>query len=97
MSRLRLLVSSQEEDPALVNRLRDGDWSALDALYQRYARQVFQRAWRVLHERQAAWDATQDTFVLFVAHLSCPCGRPVREWLFDASTRLARGAKGERR
>jgi hypothetical protein len=88
-NRLELLQGGQEDDLTLVRRLRAGDWSALDELYSRYARQVFQRSWRILRERQAAWDTTQDTFSLFFAHLPCECGRPARDWLFDESARLA--------
>ena len=100
-NRFQLLVARQEDDLALVQRFRDGDWSALDALYGRYARHVFQRSWRIVREHRLAMATTQDTFALFVAHLSCECGRPVRDWLFDACSRLAIGTnpdeKGEPR
>ncbi|MFJ7219152.1 hypothetical protein [Amycolatopsis sp. NPDC098790] len=84
-----VLRTEQEEDRALVARLHDGDWSALDVLYGRYARPVFQRCWRILRERTASWETTHDTFAQFVGHLPCPCGRPAREWLLETGTRLA--------
>lgn len=90
---LRLLSTYHEDDRELMARLRAGDWNALDGLYGRYARPVFQRCWRILRERKAAWDATHETFAYFLAHLHCACGRPPREWLFDTCTRLATDAK----
>jgi len=84
-----LLCTEQEDDRVLVARLRAGDWSALDPLYSRYARPVFQRCWRVLRERRASWETTHDTFARFLAHLPCPCGQPPREWLLNTGTRLA--------
>lgn len=84
-----LLCTEQEDDRALVARLREGDWSALDTLYGRYARPVFQRCWRILRERPASWETTHDTFASFLTHLPCGCGQPAREWLLDTGTRLA--------
>lgn len=86
---MQLLCTEQEDDRVLVARLRAGDWSALDALYGRYARPVFQRCWRVLRERQVSWEITNDTFATFLTHLPCRCRQPVREWLLDTGTRLA--------
>jgi DNA-directed RNA polymerase specialized sigma24 family protein len=94
---LRLLCMDQQDDRELVARLREGDWSALDGLYDRYARAVFQRCWRILHERQASWETTQETFAAFLAHLSCRCDQLPREWLFDTCTRLATQAHTEGR
>lgn len=86
---LRLLCTDQQDDRELVARLREGDWSALDELYDRYARAVFQRCWRILRERQASWEAIQVTFATFLAHLPCGCGQPPREWLYETCARLA--------
>ena len=94
---LRLVCTDEQDDHELVARLREGDWIALDGLYDRYARAVFQRCWRILHERQVSWQATQATFAAFLAHLPCRCGQPPREWLFDTCTRLATQAHTEDR
>lgn len=91
-SRLRVLRGGQDDDRVLVARLRDGDWSALDTLYGRYALPVFQRCWRVLRARRASWEATHDTFASFLVHLPCPC----REWLLATGTRLALARRGAR-
>jgi hypothetical protein len=94
---LYLLGTDQEHDRDLVARLRDGDWSALDVLYGRYARTVFQHCWRILRERRMSWETTQDTFATFLVHLPCRCGKPTREWLLDTGTRLATRVQHERR
>ena len=96
MTTPRLVCVNRHDDNELVARLRAGDWSALDGLYHRYARPVFQRCWRILRERQASWEATQDTFTAFLVHLPCRCGRPARDWLFETCTRLAAN-RGDRR
>ena len=85
-----VLYSELEDDRVLVKRLRAGDWIALDTLYGRYARPVFQRCWRILRERPASWEITHDTFAMFLTHLPCRCGKPAREWLLDTGARLAR-------
>jgi DNA-directed RNA polymerase specialized sigma24 family protein len=87
--RLCLVCTDEQDDRELVVRLREGDWIALDELYDRYAPAVFQRCWRILRERQASWQATQATFTAFLAHLSCRCDQSPREWLFATCTRLA--------
>jgi len=88
-ARRHLATVHQAQDSDVVARLRSGDLPALDILWDRYARAVYVRCWRVLRERQAAWDATQDTFLAFLAHLHCGCGQPVHEWLFATCVRIA--------
>ncbi|MFD9698221.1 hypothetical protein [Lentzea sp. NPDC059081] len=80
------------DDRELVERLRAGDWTALDVLYSRYSVPVFQRCWRVLRTREASWDATCDTFASFLVHLPA---QP-REWLLRTSTQLAQARRGAR-
>ena len=93
---LRLLCTDLEDDRVLVARLREGDWRALDNLYGRYATPVFQRCWRILRERPAAMQAMHDTFATFLAHLTCRCGQPPRDWLYDTCVRLAVQAHAEK-
>jgi hypothetical protein len=85
---LRLLSVPQVDDSELVARLRQGDLSALEVIYGRYARSVFQRCWRGLREREAAWEATQQTFIAFLVHLPCLGAESAREWLLSACTRI---------
>jgi len=96
-ARLRLAAARRSEDAEVVARLRNGELPALDTLWDRYARAVFVRCWRVLRERQPAWDVTHDTFIAFLAHLPCRCGQPAREWLFATCTQLAAEHPSKRR
>jgi DNA-directed RNA polymerase specialized sigma24 family protein len=75
-------------DAELVARLRNGDMSALEIIYGRYARSVFQRCWRALREREAAWEATQQTFIAFLVHLPCLGEESARDWLLRAAPRI---------
>ena len=49
-------------DGELIQRASDGDRSAFELLYQRYARPVFGLALRRLGDRGRAEDAVQETF-----------------------------------
>jgi RNA polymerase sigma-70 factor (ECF subfamily) len=51
------------DDHALLTRLATGDQSAVGDLYDRYGRQVFALAVRMLNDRAAAEDVTQEVFV----------------------------------
>jgi RNA polymerase sigma-70 factor (ECF subfamily) len=51
-----------ETDAELIQRAGEGDRSAFDALYRRYARPVFGLALRRLGDRGRAEDAVQETF-----------------------------------
>jgi hypothetical protein len=94
---LRLLSVPQMDDAELVARLRQGDLSALEVIYGRYARSVFQRCWRALREREAAWEATQQTFIAFLVHLPCLGAESAREWLLGAAPRITAGISAQMR
>lgn len=51
-----------EVDEALIERLAQGDVSALEALYGRYARPVYSLALRILSDSADAEEVTQDVF-----------------------------------
>lgn len=51
------------DDAELVRRIGDGNTDALRALYDRYGTIVFGMALRVVGDRQAAEECTQDAFV----------------------------------
>lgn len=52
-----------ETDAALMRAVRDGSEEAVGQLYDRFVRQAFAVALRVLGDRAAAEDAVQETFV----------------------------------
>lgn len=53
----------ETEDALLVARFRAGEVEAFDRLMALHMDQVFGLAWSVLHDREAALDATQEVFV----------------------------------
>jgi RNA polymerase sigma-70 factor (ECF subfamily) len=56
-------VRDHDDDALLVGRLDAGDTDALRLLYERYGRIVFGMTYRLLGDRQAAEECTQDVFV----------------------------------
>src|SRR3954466_4884288 len=53
---------THETDADLIQRAGDGDRTAFEALYRRFARPVFGLALRRLGDRMRAEDAVQETF-----------------------------------
>src|SRR5215210_7054828 len=62
-SRERLLDSAPISDEQLVLRIQDGDASALEALYDRYVRQCFGLALRILGDSAIAEEVVQEVFM----------------------------------
>ena len=54
---------SDQEDRELVRAAVDGDSEAFDGLYRKYRERVYRVAFRVLHHREDALEATQDVFI----------------------------------
>ena len=74
---------TEATDAALVLRCRNGDRQAFDALLGRHARQVYGAVFRILHDREDAFDVTQTAFLTAYEHLDrYDPGRPFRSWLF---------------
>lgn len=73
----------EESDEALVARITLCDFDALRLLHDRYAGQAFAVAYRVVSNREAAEEVTQDTFVSVWRHARTynPAVGPVRPWL----------------
>lgn len=51
------------EDDLLIERFKAGDAESFDRLMALHMDQVFGLAWSVLHDREAALDATQEVFI----------------------------------
>ena len=60
----------EDDDPALVERCREGDGLAFERLVVRYQRPVFNAALRMLHDPQDALDVAQTTFLKAFEHLA---------------------------
>ena len=55
-------VSSGAADLELVERIRQGDQSALDTLYRRYSSPVYSLVWKILQSPEEAEDVALDVF-----------------------------------
>jgi RNA polymerase sigma-70 factor (ECF subfamily) len=51
------------DDQTLIERCRNGDVAAFEPLVQKYRDRAWRLAFRVLRDREDAWDATQEAFV----------------------------------
>src|SRR5215213_8368064 len=80
----RVRLVTHETDADLIQRAGDGDRTAFEALYRRYARPVFGMALRRLGDRGRAEDAVQETFasVWRSARTYRPERGPGAPWLF---------------
>ena len=56
-------LATNSSDAALMRRIQQGDVAAFGALYDRHAPAVFALAARMLRDRAAAEDVTQETFL----------------------------------
>jgi RNA polymerase sigma-70 factor (ECF subfamily) len=81
------------EDASLVEAIRSGDPQAPRLLVERYQGLVFGLCFRMLHHRQDAEDATQETFVRALrAILGFDTARPIRPWLMEIAANRCRTA-----
>jgi len=68
---IRVVGSVQEPlDSHLVDRFRNGDREAFSVIYRAYQRCVFRFALYLTGDRERAGEATQETFVWLIHHLS---------------------------
>lgn len=63
-------MSDSDNDAVLVERAKQGDLDAFEALATRYERRVYSLALRMLRHEQDAEDVTQQTFMSVLEHLS---------------------------
>jgi RNA polymerase sigma-70 factor (ECF subfamily) len=81
---------SDESDVVLVARCRSGDRTAFDALLGRHSRQVFSAAFRILHNREDAFDVTQTAFMhAFERFDRYDPGQPFLSWLYRIAVNQA--------
>jgi RNA polymerase sigma-70 factor (ECF subfamily) len=77
----------EESDEVLVARAGRGDRAAASALVLRHTDRIFSACWRMLGERAAAEDATQDTFLRLWKHAARwrPQGAKFETWLYKVA------------
>jgi RNA polymerase sigma-70 factor (ECF subfamily) len=89
---------SRPDDAQLVERIRQGNRAAEEALYRAYAPAVLALATRLLGRRSDAEDATQDTFVIAfenIERLRDPAA--LRPWLMQVAVSQVRRRFRKRR
>jgi RNA polymerase sigma-70 factor (ECF subfamily) len=72
---------AEASDEQLVLLSKDGDIAAFNSLVERYQRHVFNLCYRLLGHREAAEDATQETFLSAYRAIASLAGGSVRSWL----------------
>ncbi len=74
---------TEDADAELILRCRNGDRRAFDVLLGRHARPIFSAAFRILHDREDAFDVTQTAFLAAYEHLDrYDAAQPFRGWLY---------------
>ncbi|BDD11724.1 DNA-directed RNA polymerase sigma-70 factor (plasmid) [Fulvitalea axinellae] len=69
-------------DDLYINRLSDGDLSALEVIFRRYHRDLYLYAYRLAENEMIAEDLVQDTFIkLWENRKSMPACRSLRPYL----------------
>ena len=53
----------EEPEQALVSLAQEGDYAAFEELVRRYRNDVFALSYHYLHEREEAWDISQEVFI----------------------------------
>ena len=61
--------SHQIVDEILVMDCQDGDAGALNVLVSRWQKRLWAHAYRIVHDSEAAWDITQDSWLAIVRGL----------------------------
>lgn len=74
------------DEVALIRAAREGDLNSFNRLVLEYQDLVYNQAYRVLGEPQAADDATQEAFISAYKHLRSYRGGSFRAWLLRIVT-----------
>ena len=78
------------QDRELVEQLQNGDLSALGEIYNRHHRMVYQTAFAITGDPEAASDLSQDVFLRlyrFAKHIDSE--RPLEPWLYRMTANLS--------
>jgi RNA polymerase sigma-70 factor (ECF subfamily) len=82
-------VGAEQTDAELLARFRDGDYAALDPLFERYEGPVFRFLFGILKDHHQAEDALQETFVQALRHADGVNPAAFRGWLFTVAHQQA--------
>lgn len=75
-------MDEHNDEPQLLERSRQGDLAAFNALVEKYQQSVYNLCLRMLSSPQAAEDATQEAFVAAFKAIRSFHGDTFRAWLF---------------
>ena len=90
-------LTMQPDEPQLVDRSRDGDLSAFNAIVERYQSQVYNVSARILGDRHLAEDVAQETFIKAHRSLGGFRGGSLRAWLLRIASNLSLDATRSRK
>lgn len=83
-------TTNEPSDEALVSQAKAGELAAFEALVERYERQVYTLAMRVVRQEQDAQDVTQQAFISALEHLGGFRGESsFATWLYRIATHAA--------
>ena len=83
-------LDQQSEDAALLRRVAASDLAALECLFIRYQRQVFQLALGITRDAETAEEILQDTFYRLHRHAAELDGSlPLLPWLYRVAANLS--------
>jgi RNA polymerase sigma-70 factor (ECF subfamily) len=83
-------MATIHEDGLLVVRIREGDLSALGALYDKYRLQVFHTALAITADHQIAEDILQEAFLRLYSYADrIDLSVPVAPWLYRVTVNLS--------
>ncbi len=87
----------QPDEPQLVDRSRNGDLSAFNAIVERYQSQVYGVSARMLGDRHLAEDVAQETFIKAHRSIGGFRGGSLRAWLLRIASNLSLDAARARK
>jgi RNA polymerase sigma-70 factor, ECF subfamily len=89
--------SCWDDEPALVDRVRDGDRAAFALLVHRHMREAFSVAFRIMGQRQDAEDLVQDAFLIALRRVdTVRPGHPFAPWFFRILVNRGMNARRDR-
>ena len=92
------MSSAVAEDRRLLERIREGDTSGAGELFERYAAPILRFADRLLSDRSAAEEVTQEVFVKVISRAHQYDGRAdVSSWLFAIAANACRDRRRRNR
>jgi RNA polymerase sigma-70 factor (ECF subfamily) len=81
-------MDAPQDEAELIDRSRNGDLEAFNAIVARYQDRVFNLCFQMLGHRQAAEDAAQEAFISAYRAVARVRGDNIRAWLFRIASNV---------